>query len=180
MLQVFRDGYRAEASKGSLAKFCLRTLMDLIFTVARERIDDLVRKGDFMTNKRIDPMALLRCIGIIVVAFLLLTFGRRNGFSSILFFGHFLDALVTTGIIGNLILFILLKVTVINPARLALWVFSVVHAILLLFIVVVVSKSDPTFNLGSVMFGYVLSFLFWTGLHWVWRSRGRDQTAGAV
>ena len=180
MLQVFRDCYRAEAIQGSLARFYLRTFMDLVVTVARERIDDLGRKGNFMTNRRFDPIALLGCIGIIVIAFFLLTFGRKNGISSIIFFGHFLDALVTTGVIGNLVLFILLKATSINPSRAALWTFGVVHAILLLFIVVVVSKSDPTFNLGSVLVGYMLSFLFWTGLHWIWRSRGRDQTAGAA
>jgi hypothetical protein len=174
MLQVFRDCYRTEAGKGSLAKFCLRTSMDLIVTVARERIDDLGRKGDFMTdNRRIDPMALLGCIAIIVVAFLLLTIGRKNGISSIIFFGHFLDALVTTGVVGNVVLLLLLKATKIDPVRAVLGTFAAVHAILLLFIVLVVSKSDPTFSLGSVLVGYVLSFLFWTGVHWVWTSRSR-------
>jgi len=178
MLQVFRDCYRTEASNGSLARFWLRTMLDFISTVAKERIDNSGREGVFM-NRRIDPMALLRCIGIIVVAFLLLAYGRKNGISSIIFFGYFLDALVTTGIVGNLLLFILLKATAANPLRVALWVFGAVHGILLLFIVLVVSKSDPGFSLGSVLVGYVLSFLLWTGVHWAWIARGRNQAAGA-
>ena len=171
MLQVFRDCYRDEASNGSVPRFWMRTLIDLVFTAMRERLDNSEKEGVFM-NRRIDPMALLSCIGIIVVAFLLLTFAR-NGVASIPLFGFFLDALATTGIVGNLVLFILLKATAINPLRAALWVFGVVHGVLLLFIVLVISKNDPTFSFANVLFSYVLSFLFWTGLHWAWSLKSR-------
>ena len=179
MLQVFRDCYRAEAANGSLKRFWLRSLLDLIFSVTRERIDDFGRKDVFMSNRRVEPLALLSCVAIIVVAFLLLTYGRRNDVPAIIFLGYFLDALATAGVVGNLVLFILLKATEINPLRAALWVFAVVHGVLLLFIVLVVSKSDPGFKLANVVVGYVLSFLFWTAVHWAWSSRSRNQIAGA-
>ncbi|HKR23524.1 MAG TPA: hypothetical protein VJS17_13065, partial [Pyrinomonadaceae bacterium] len=87
-------------------------------------------------NRR-DLMALFGCLALIVVAFLLLTYGRRNEVSSILMFGYVLDALVTTGIIGNLIVFVLTSTTKRDPMRLALWTFAIVHAVPLLFLIAV-------------------------------------------
>ena len=168
MLQVFRDCYKAEASGGSLPTFWLRTLLDLLVTAAKERTDGSGREGVFM-NRRTDGMAMIACLAIIVIAFLLLTYGRRNDVSSILLFGYILDALVTTGVIGNLIVFILLKTTKFNPLRIALWTFGVIHAALLLFIVLVLSRSDPGFSAGAVVTGYVVSFIIWAGVHVAWR-----------
>jgi hypothetical protein len=176
MLQVFRDCYRAEASNGSLTRFWLRMLLDLILTAAKERTDNSGRKGVLMSNRRTDTMAVVACVGIIVIALLLLNYGIRNQVSSILFFGFFLDALVSTGVVGNIIVFLLVKTTRINPLRAALWSFAVVHAVLLS-VALVIGRSDPTFNLGGVVVGYALSLLFWTGLHWAWRARNRNQTA---
>jgi len=177
MLQTFRDCYRAESSNRSLPGFWLRTLLDLVLTAVKERTDNSGREGIFMSNRRTDAMALVGCVGIIVIALLLLTYGRRNQVLSIIFFGYFLDALASTGIVGNIIFFVLIKTTRINPFRAALGTFGVVHALFLLLIVLVISRSDPGFNLGAVVVGYVGSFLFWTGLHWLWRSRNRSQTA---
>jgi hypothetical protein len=44
------------------------------------------------------------CTAIIVIAFALLSYGRAHEVSSIIAFGRVLDAIVTTGIIGNLII----------------------------------------------------------------------------
>jgi hypothetical protein len=173
MLQVFRDCYRAEASSRTLPSFWLRILLDLVLTAAKERTSS-GRKGVFM-NRRTDAMALLGCVAIIVIAFLLLAYGRRNDVSFILAFGYVLDALVTTGVMGNLIVFLLLKTTKLDPLRTALTTFAIVHAVLLLFILLVVSGSDPTFNLGGVVTGYMVSFVIWAGLHFAWRSTTRNQ-----
>jgi hypothetical protein len=168
MLQTFRDCCRVEAGRRTLPRFWLRTLVDLVSTAARERADSSGREGVFMNNTRRDAMALLACAGIIVVAILLLSYGRRNGVSSILTFGYVLDALVTTGVAGNLIVFLLVKTTKLNPLRIALGTFAAVHAVLLLFLALVAGPNDPRFNLSSVVVGYVVSFLFWVGLHWAW------------
>jgi Na+/proline symporter len=121
-----------------------------------------------MNNMRRNAMALLACAGIIIIAALLLSYGRRNEVSAILTFGYVLDALVTTGFVGNLIVFLLAKTTRLNPLRLALGTFAVVHAVPLLFLVLV-GRNDPRFNLNRVVAGYVVSFLFWTAMHWTWQ-----------
>ena len=122
-------------------------------------------------------MALLGCIGIIVIALLLLSYGRRNEISSILVFGYALDALVTAGVIGNLVVFVLLKTTKLNPLRTALWTFLIINGVLLIVAVLIGGRVDPQFRIGSVLVGYVVSFLFWFGLHWAWAKSSGPITA---
>ena len=177
MLQVFRDCYRHEARSGSLLRLWLRTLLDLLFTAAKERIECAGR--NISMNRRTDAIALLGCVGIIAISFLLLYYGKRNEVSSILIFGYVLDALIITGIVGNLIVFVLNKTTKLNPLRTALWTFAVVHGALLLFAIAFVSPLDPRFNLGGVLTDYILSFFIWVGFHFALRStlRNRDVTS---
>ena len=169
MVQVFRDCYRAEAGSGSLAGFWFRTLVDLVITAAKERSDNSGRKGIFM-NRRSDTMVFLVAVGIIVIGFLLHRYAVRNNAAFILGtgLGFVLDALVSTGVVGNLIVFILNKTTKLNPLRTALAVFVVVHAVLIL-LIVVISRNGPPVNWAGVVIGYLVSFLIWTGLHWAWR-----------
>ena len=168
MLQTFRDCYRFEMNKPG---FWLRTLVDLILTAARERADSSGREGVLMNNTRKDGMAFLACVGIIVVALVLHRYGIRNQVAFILAFGYALDALIVSGVIGNLIVFLLLKTTKLNPVRLALATFAIVHAAQLL-LIFIISRSDPAaFNLPGGVLGNVVSFLFWTGLHWAWHRR---------
>ena len=161
MLQVFRDSYRMETSRRSLPGFWLWTLFDLVMTAAKERANRW-RKEE--TNMNRNLLALVGSIAIIIVAFLLLSYGRKNEVASILLFGYVLDALVTTGVIGNLIAFILSKATRLDPLRTALWTFAIVHAVLLL-MVLVISRNDPRFNLAATVVGYLVSFGIWAGLH---------------
>lgn len=173
MLQVFRDCYRAEVRARALPRFWLRTLVDLVLTAAKERVDSLGRKGIFM-NRRSDTMALLGCIGIIVIAFLLHRYAIRNNIPFIFWFGYVLDALISTGIIGNFIVFLLSKTTKLNPLRTALSVFAVVHAVLLL-LIVVISTNGPPVNWAGVMIGYLVSYVIWVGLHFAWHSTKGNQ-----
>jgi hypothetical protein len=168
MLQVFRDSYRMETSRRSLPRFWLWTLFDLVVTAAKERAYRS-RKEDMIMNRNL--LALFGSIGIIVIAFLLLSYGRKNEVGSILLFGYVLDALVTTGVVGNLIVFILSKTTKLDPLRTALWTFAIVHAVPLLFIVLVISRNDPRVNLAATMVGYAVSFAIWAGLHFALRRR---------
>lgn len=173
MLQTFRDCYRFEVNK---AGFWLRTFIDLVWTAARERADSSGREGALMNNTRKDGVAFLACVGIIVVAIVLHRYGVRNQVSFILAFGYALDALIVTGVLGNLIFFILAKTTKLNRFRLALGTFGLVHVALYSLAAVIAMRVDPGFNLGAVTLGYVASFLFWTGLHWVWqRTDGTPQ-----
>jgi len=167
MLQVFRDAYHVETSRRSRASFWLWTLFDLVVSAAKERKEN----ADMKKN----GLALLGSIGIIVIAFLLLTYGRRNEVASILLFGYVLDALVTAGVVGNLIVFILNKTTKLDPLRTAIWTFAIVHVALLLLAVLVGGKT-PGFNMPAVLVGYVVSFAIWAGLHFALRTPNNNQS----
>ena len=168
MVQVFRDCYRSEASSGSLASFWFRTLSDLAFTAVKEHAESSGRKGTFM-NRRSDAVALLACVGIIAIAFALHRYIVNNNVPTILYFGYILDALITAGVIGNFIVFLLVKTTKLNPLRTAITVFAMVHGALLLLIVVISSRIGTPPNWLGVLTGYVVSYLFWVGLHFAWR-----------
>ena len=177
MRQTFRDCSYFEANRGTLAGFHLRTIVDLIVTAARERSDNSGREGVFMNNTRRDGMAFLVCVGIIVIALVLHRYAIRNQVAFILAFGYALDALIVSGVLGNLIYFLLLKTTKLNPVRLAFTTFAIVH-LLLLGLIAIIARVDPSpVNVAGVILGYVVSFLFWTGLHWAWHSAngGRQQ-----
>jgi len=172
MLQVFRDSYRAEARSGSVPSFWLRTLLDLILTAAKERADRSGTKGIFM-NRRSDTMVLLVAIGIIIIAVVIQRYAMRNNVAFILLFGYFLDALIVSGVIGNLIVFLLNKTTKLNPLRTAISVFAAVDAALLL-LIVVLSSVAPV-NWIGVLVGYLVSYVTWVGLHFAWRMPNRNQ-----
>ena len=131
-----------------------------------------------MNNLRKDALALLGCVGIIVLAFLLLGYGRKHEVASILLFGYALDALVTAGIVGNLIVFLLVKTTRLNPLRTALWTLLIVNGALLLVTAIIGSRVGGQFRFGSVIVGYLVSFAFWFSLHWIWaKSKSNAQLA---
>src|SRR4030095_12249183 len=114
MLTVFRDCYREAEDRGKLVGICRlwsRVLFDVVQSASKEHFEKIEKDNFFMKNLRSDAIALIGCISIIVVAFSLLTYGRKHKVSSILIFGHALDALVTTGVVGNLTVFLLAKTT---------------------------------------------------------------------
>jgi hypothetical protein len=171
MEQVFRDCYRAEQlNRGRLGVGSLwfRTLLDLARAAPREHLENLGKENAFMKHLGKNALALVVSIALIVIAFLLLSYGRKHEVSTILVFGRALDALVTAGIVGNLIIFLLVTLTRFNPLRLALWTLLAVNGVLFLVAAIIGSKVDPAFNLGGVLLGYILSFGFWFGLHWIW------------
>jgi len=178
MAQVFRDCYRAEKINRGLPGVCrliLRTLLDLMRTAPRQHLENLGKDHSVMNNLRKDALASLGCIGIIVVAFLLLSYGRKHEVNSILFFGYALDALVTAGTVGNLIVFLLVKTTRLNPLRTALWTLLIVNGVLLLVTVIIGSRVSGQFRFGSVVVGYLVSFAFWFSLHWIWAKWKSDR-----
>ena len=118
-----------------------------------------------MTNMQRNVMALGSCLAILVIAFLLLSYGRSHEVSSILFFGKTLDALVTAGILGNLIIF-LLKFTRMDPLKTALGTMLAVNLLLLMLALVIGSRVDRSFSAASLVVAYVVSFVIWFGLHW--------------
>ena len=125
-------------------------------------------------NRRSDTMVLLVAIGIIIIALVLHRYGIRNNLAFILLFGYILDALIVSGVIGNLIVFLLNKTTKLNPLRTAISVFAAVDAALLL-LIVVLSTNGPPVNWIGVLVGYLVSYVIWVGLHFAWRTTNRIQ-----
>ena len=181
MAQLFRDCYGAEVKRGGrqrLALFWFRTLSDFIRTLPQEHLDNLGKENSRMKNSARDALALFGCLGIIAVAFFLLRYGIKHETSAILMFGNVLDALVVTGLIGNLIVFLLVKTTRLDPVRVAFWTFLVLNGLPAIVLALVGSRIDPQFRTTATLVGYAASFLFWFGLHWIWsQTKGRMQPA---
>ena len=127
-----------------------------------------------MSTLRRDLVALVGCIAIIVIALALLSYGKSHEVASILIFGRTLDAVVTAGIIGNLIIFLLVKTTKREPLRIALWSLAAVHAALLIVIAIIGPRVEAQFSFGPILVAYAVSFFFWFGLHWAWRLSKRE------
>lgn len=181
MAQLFRDCYLREKRQGGLSRlifFWFRTLLDFMRTVPREHLDNLRKENTNMRNFGRDAVALLGCIGIILAAFFLLSYGRKHEAASILMFGYVLDAIVFTGVIGNLIVFLLAKTTRLDPLRVALWTFLLLNLVPAIVLAFIGGRIDPQFKTTATLVGYAVSFLFWFGLHWVWsQTKGRVQPA---
>ena len=170
MLQVFRDCERVEVNSGSLGRFWFRVVSDLIRSSVAEHCDGSGKEYSLMNTLRRDSIALAGCVLIIALAFLLLTYGRANQISSILVFGRALDAMVTAGVVGNLIVFLVIKFSKLDPVRVALWTFLIVNTVPALLLVIIGSHIDPDFRMIATVVAYVVSFFFWFGLHWAWWS----------
>ena len=171
MTQLFRDCYRDIESGGLVAavSFWQHMVFDVIRTAPLERWETLGKGSE--TMKKIDVIGLLACVAIIVVAFLLLGYGRQNQVASILLFGYALDAIVTAGIISNLIIFLLMKFTRLSRFRTALWSLVIVNGALLLVATLIGINVDPGFSFPNVFIGYLVSFILWLTIHWIWSQR---------
>jgi hypothetical protein len=170
MTQLFGDCHRDIQSGGlvTAAIFWLRMILDVIRTAPIERWETLGKDSEIMKNLKTDVIGLLACVAIIVVAFLLLGYGRKHEVASILLFGQALDAIVTAGVIGNLIIFLLVKFTRLSMFRTALWSLLIVNGALLLVATLIGNSVDPQFNFPSVLVGYLVSFALWLSIHWIW------------
>lgn len=173
MVLLLRDCQRDASNPPALMRLWLRTLVDLVRTVPHEHLQNMRKENQYMNKLRTDLVAIGGCLVIIVGASLLLSYGRSRQVSTILVFGYVLDALVFTGVIGNLITFLLAKLTRLNPLRVALCTFLIVCVVAGLASMAIAGRVDPNFNAGNVVIGYVVSFLFWYGLHWLWAQRPR-------
>ena len=175
MILVFRDRYREVGRNRTFAlvNYWFNTLVDLVVTATREHGENLGKDSRLMNNLRRDATALLGIIVILVVALALhrwiVISGRSGATSSLFFLGYVLDAMVTAGVIGNLIVFLLVKITKRDSLRIALWTFVIVHVTLLTVIAILGPRIGP-FSIGPPLIGYVVSFIVWFGLHWAWQS----------
>jgi hypothetical protein len=179
MTQVFCDCYRDSNSRGvpTVLEFWPRVILDVIRTAPLERWETL-GKGETMKNLKSNVLGLLACVAIIVVALLMHSYVLKTGVGSTFLLGFALDAIVTAGVVGNLIIFVLMMATRHSTFRTALWSLLIVNGALLL-IAILIGTRVGGFNFPAVLMSYVVSFIFWTAIHWIW-SQIRSSTQPVV
>ena len=173
MTQLFRDCYRDIQSDGLIGAlaFWRRMILDVIRTAPLERWEALGRRYKTMKNLKSNVMGLLACVAILVVTLLLFDYGRRHEVRTIWMFA--LDAIVTAGVISNLIIFPLVMATRFSTFRTVLWTLISVNGGLLL-IATLIGNRVGGFNFAAVSLSYLVSFVFWLTFHWL-RSQMRPQ-----
>ena len=173
MAQLFRDCHRATRNQTlATAKLWLRVLVDLVKAAPRQHWNYLRKDNSTMKQMVRDVVALVVGLVIATAASILLGYGRKHQVEPILIMGHTLDALATVGIVGNIVTFLLVKAAKLNPVRAALWCFGVVAGLLFILAAVLGGRVDPQFSLTRIAIAYLISFVFWFGLHWIW-AKGR-------
>ena len=84
-------------------------------------------------------------------------------------------AIAAVGIVSNLIIFLLVKVTHRSTFRIALWSLIIVNVSLFAVAVWIGTQVAPPFYFMPVFLSYVVSFVFWLAVHWLW-SRTKTST----
>lgn len=166
MTQVFCDCYRDSDARGTVVELWLRVILDVIRTAPLERWETL-RKGETMRNVKRDVLGFLACLAIIVVAVIPHRYLVTHGVGSMFLVGYTLDAIITAGVVGNLIIFLLMIAMRRSTFRTALWSLAIVNGALLL-IAILLGIRVGGFNLPAVVVSYIISFLFWLAIHWLW------------
>lgn len=171
MVLLLVDCQRDARTTSARRRLWLRTVFDLIRTAPLEHLNNLREENNLMRKLHRDLVAIGACVLLIVGALLLLNYGRSHQVPSILLFGHILDALAFTGIVGNLIVFLLVKLTSLRPLRVAFWTFLIVCLVPALALTLIAAAGNSNISAPNVLIGYVVSFLFWYGLHWLWSNK---------
>jgi hypothetical protein len=175
MSLLLLDCQRQARNTPAVFRLWLRALMDLVKTVPVEHLQNMREENGFMSKLQTNLVAIGGCVLLIIGAMLLLSYGRSHQVSSILVFGYVLDAIAFTGIVGNFIVFLLAKLTSLRPLRIALWTFLILAVGSVLAATVITGRLDP-----NVVGGYIVSILFWYGLHWLWTQTHLHQGSSAA
>jgi hypothetical protein len=175
MSLLLLDCQRQARNTPAVFRLWLRALMDLVKTVPVEHLQNMREENGFMSKLQTNLVAIGGCVLLIIGAMLLLSYGRSHQVSSILVFGYVLDAIAFTGLVGNFIVFLLAKLTSLRPLRIALWTFLILAVGSVLAATVITGRLDP-----NVVVGYIVSILFWYGLHWLWTQTHLHQGSSAA
>jgi hypothetical protein len=169
MTRLFRDCYRDTQSDGpaSAARLWFRMMLDIIRTAPIERWASLMKESGTMKNLKRDALGLLAFVTIIFVAVTMHRYVIHHGPETFWILGYTLDAIITGGVVGNLVIFLLVKTTRMPTLRAAFWSLLIVNGALLL-IAILLGMRVGGFNLPMVFVSYVVSFFFWMAIHWVW------------
>jgi hypothetical protein len=178
MILLFRDCYRAEGRQPKrLFGFWLRTLIDLLKTAPRERLQDPGKGVDIMKAIRNLVIAIIIYAVVIILTHKFLQTAR---FQLPFAVGTFIDALVSIGVLFNFIVLLLVSTRVMKATRAvitsAIATFVLILGALLIISMRVPAEARPP-GISNLMI--VVSFLIWFGLHWLWAQR-KTQTQPAI
>ena len=167
MTQLFHDCYRDIQADGLITAvaFWRRMIVDVIRAAPLERWEALERRCETMKNLKTDVLGVLACLAIIAVAFVLFGLAKKSDVASIAVVDYALDAIITAGIVSNLIIFLLALTTRLRSFQVALRTLLIVHVALLLIATSLGFKVDPRFSFVAVLVAYIISFIFWLGVH---------------
>ena len=178
MAQLFRDRQRETLGWGGLSalRLWVETLFDLIQSAPKEHLEK-IRKG-------VSIMRALKTIGIAIViyaaAFLLVGMFLEKMRAHLPFFlGSLVDALVSVGILFNLIVLVLWSTRLMTAAR-AVIASAVISALLLAAGLILISSivtADARPGVGAVA-AITLSLCVWLTVHWMWAQK--KQRTGPV
>jgi hypothetical protein len=165
MAQVFRDCCRQQMQQGErlgVVRFWVRIFLDLIRTAPGEHFQNLGKGRAVM--KALQKLSL----AILIYAAVIMTVGRflsrwKPDIPYIL--GSAADSLVSFGIAFNFIALLLVTAKLLDPARAVRAACAAIVVLIVIFLAVVPGEARPD---GIAMTMWVLSLLFWFGIHSIW------------
>lgn len=180
MLLVFAERCRDESrtkGRAALARVWRETLFDLAHTAARERVDAITRGGGLMRILRTVVLALLAYAFALLVAAPLYV---RNREAMPGFVNSLIDALISTGVLFNVVFLILTLPRFMEGVR-AVRAALVITTLLIVALItlMVIASGPPAYPNLSIIVAQVLSLLVWFSVHlwWVLRKRATGSAA---
>ncbi|HKY27452.1 MAG TPA: hypothetical protein VJM12_05850, partial [Pyrinomonadaceae bacterium] len=173
MTQVFRDCYRADPRRTRACRLWLNTLVDLLRTAPKERMQNV---GQGVVMKAIRNLA----IAIVIYAVAIFVAGRflANARHYLPFaLGTFIDALVSIGVLFNFIVLLLVSTRLMAAPR-AVVTSAIATLVVYAGTVSIIAMIEPAARpAGISIIMMALSFAIWFVVHWFWAQRKTQQPA---
>ena len=174
MAQVFRDCYRAEKQRTRVLRLWLNTLVDLLRTAPKERMQTV---GQGVVMKAIRNLAIaivIYALAIFLTGKFLVTARHHLPFAV----GTFIDSLVSIGVLFNFIVLLLVSTRLMAATR-AVVTSAIATVVLITGALSIISISAPAEARPAAIsiLMMVLSFAIWFLLHWFWAQRREIQPA---
>ena len=174
MAQVFHDCYRAEKQRTRVFRLWLNTLVDLLRTAPKERMQNV---GGGVVMKAIRNLAIaivIYAVAIFLTGRLLVTARHHLPFA----LGTFIDSLVSIGVLFNFIVLLLVSTRLMAATRAVVTsgiatVVLITGALIIMSMNVPAEAHPPTISILMM----ALSFAIWFVLHWFWAQRREIQPA---
>jgi hypothetical protein len=175
MARVFADLCRERAGRASLSRVWAAALADLALTAPRLRAEEILEGGGLVRSIRTAAAALTAyAFTLLVVAPLY----ARSAASMPGFVASLIDALISTGLVFNLVFQVLTLTRLLEGARAVRATLAVTACVVGVLLFVLATGGGPHARMSpSIIAAQVLSLLVWFTAHLWWVSRRRGATA---